>query len=111
MTPANSKLLFVKSKCNNDVDSGRNSARAMAPAELRDVPVRKRRFREVLRVNAVRRDWICRKDGQEWEEGGERRAYAIQQWSGACILREVQGFQSKVVFLNAIQSGIKLSLI
>jgi hypothetical protein len=30
----------------------------MAPAEVIDVDERKSRFRAVLRVNAVRRDWI-----------------------------------------------------
>jgi hypothetical protein len=42
------------------VDSGRNSAREMAPADVRLVEERNRRFNEVLSVNAVRRDWICR---------------------------------------------------
>ena len=58
MTPAISILFSVRSRCKSEVDSGRNSARAIAPAEVIEVEERKRRLRAVLRVNAVRRDWI-----------------------------------------------------
>lgn len=58
ITPARSSALFVRSRCRSDVDSGRNSASAIAPAELRCVEERKRRLRELLSVNAVLRDWI-----------------------------------------------------
>ena len=40
------------------MDSGRNSANAMAPAEVREVEDRKRRLSAVFKVNAVRRDCI-----------------------------------------------------
>ena len=56
MTPAISNEFIVKSRCNSDVDSGRNSANAMAPAEVMEVDDRKRRLSAVLSVNAVRRD-------------------------------------------------------
>lgn len=60
MTPAISKLLSVRSRCKRDVDSGRNSASAIAPAAVREVDERKSRFRAVFNVNAVRNDWIYR---------------------------------------------------
>jgi hypothetical protein len=56
MTPAISNEFIVKSRCNSDVDSGRNSANAMAPAEVMEVDDRKRRLSAVLSVNAVRSD-------------------------------------------------------
>ena len=56
MTPAISSEFIVKSRCSNDVDSGRNSANAMAPAEVMEVEDRKRRLSAVLSVNAVRSD-------------------------------------------------------
>lgn len=58
ITPAISKLFIVKSRWRSDVDSGRNSARAMAPADVSEVEDKKSRFKAVFRVNAVRRDWI-----------------------------------------------------
>ena len=51
-------LFIVRSRCNSEVDSGRNSARAIAPADDMDVDDRNNRFSAVLRVKAVRRDWI-----------------------------------------------------
>jgi hypothetical protein len=59
MTPAISKLLRVRSRWRRDVDSGRNSARAMAPAEVIEVEARNNLLRAVLSVKAVRKDWIC----------------------------------------------------
>lgn len=56
ITPAMSILFVVRSRCNNDADSGRNSARAMAPAEVMEVEDRNRRFKALFRVNAVLRD-------------------------------------------------------
>lgn len=56
ITPAISKLLIVRSRCSNDVDSGRNSARAMAPADVICVDERNNRFNAVLSVNAVLND-------------------------------------------------------
>lgn len=53
------------------MDSGRNSASAIAPAEVRCVDERKSLLREVLSVNAVRRDWIC-KDRAGKLEGQEK---------------------------------------
>ena len=53
-------LFTVRSRCKREADSGRNSARAMAPAEVSWVDERKRRLRAVLSVNAVRNDWILR---------------------------------------------------
>ena len=58
ITPAMSKLFMVRSRWSRDVDSGRNSAKAMAPADVIEVDDKKRRFSAVLRVNAVLRDWI-----------------------------------------------------
>lgn len=58
MTPAMSILFIVRSRCNNEVDSGRNSARAIAPAVVIDVDDRNNRFNAPLRVKAVRSDWI-----------------------------------------------------
>ena len=60
MTPARSMLFTVRSRCRREADSGRNSARAMAAAEVSWVEERKRRLRAVLSVNAVRNDWIFR---------------------------------------------------
>src|SRR5882762_1892233 len=59
MTPAMSRLLTVRSRWSKEVDSGRNSARAIAPAEVRWVEERNNRLRAVLRVKAVLSDWIC----------------------------------------------------
>jgi hypothetical protein len=56
ITPAISRLLSVRSRCKRDVDSGRNSANAMAPADVREVDARKSRFKAVFNVNAVRND-------------------------------------------------------
>lgn len=58
-TPARSNSFLVKSRCNNERDSGRNSASAMAPGEVRPVEERKSRLREELSVNAVRSEVIC----------------------------------------------------
>ena len=56
ITPAMSMLFMVRSRCSKEVDSGRNSAKAMAPADVMDVDDKKSRFRAVFRVKAVRRD-------------------------------------------------------
>jgi hypothetical protein len=56
ITPATSRLFVVRSRCKSDVDSGRNSANAMAPAEVRPVEAMKSLLRAVLIVNAVLRD-------------------------------------------------------
>lgn len=56
ITPARSRSFMVRSKCSNDVDSGRNSARAIAPADVIEVDERNSRLRASLRVNAVRND-------------------------------------------------------
>ena len=56
ITPARSRLFMVRSRCRSDVDSGRNSANAIAPAGLNEVDDRKRRLRALFNVNAVRRD-------------------------------------------------------
>lgn len=56
MTPAMSRLLTVRSRCKSDVDSGRNSAKAMAPADVKDVDERNRRLRALLSVKAVLKD-------------------------------------------------------
>ena len=61
---------------------------------------RKRRLSAVLRVNAVRRDWI-------WVEGQlgvsmqmERAStHAFESWAATGVLAEVEGFQRGVVFL------------
>lgn len=58
-TPAKSRLFMVRSKCKSDVDSGRNSANAMAPAEFSEVEDKKSRLRALFNVKAVRRDWTC----------------------------------------------------
>jgi hypothetical protein len=58
MTPARSRSFRVRSRWRRDADSGRNSARAMAPGDVSCVEERKSRLRAVLRVKAVRRDWI-----------------------------------------------------
>lgn len=58
ITPAKSRLLEVRSRCNKDADSGKNSARAIAPAEAMEVEAKNKRLSDVLSVNAVRRDWI-----------------------------------------------------
>ena len=47
---------MVRSKCNSEVDSGRNSARAIAPSDVKFVDDKNRRFRALLRVKAVRND-------------------------------------------------------
>ena len=58
-----SSEFIVKSRCSSDVDSARNSAKAMALAEAMEVDDRKRRLGAVfklshnLSVNAVRSDW------------------------------------------------------
>src|SRR6266446_7722033 len=54
MTPAISSTFIVRSRWSNDVDSGRHSASAMAPAEGIEVDDKNNRFRAVVRVNAVR---------------------------------------------------------
>lgn len=56
ITPAKSSVFIVRSRCNNDVDSGRNSANAIAPADANDVDDRNNRFSALFNVNAVRRD-------------------------------------------------------
>ena len=68
ITPARSNEFIVKSRCKSDVDSGRNSANAIAPAEVMEVEDRKRRLSAVLSVNAVRSDWIyrCLAPGCNW---------------------------------------------
>jgi len=48
ITPAISKLFMVRSRCNNDVDSGRNSARAIAPSEVIEVDDKSNRLSAVL---------------------------------------------------------------
>jgi hypothetical protein len=58
MTPAMSKSFRVRSRCKSDVDSGRNSAKAIAPGDVIEVEERNKRFKAVLRVKAVRNDWI-----------------------------------------------------
>lgn len=40
------------------MDSGRNSARAIAPADVMPVDERNNRFSASFKVNAVRSDWI-----------------------------------------------------
>lgn len=59
ITPAKSSWFIVRSRWSNDVDSGRNSARAIAPAEVIEVEERKSRLRAVFSVKAVRKDWTC----------------------------------------------------
>ena len=61
ITPAISKLLIVRSKCSKDDDSGRNSASAIAPADVSEVEERNNRLSEVFKVNAVLRDCIFTK--------------------------------------------------
>lgn len=56
MTPARSKLFIVRSKWSSDVDSGKNSASAIAPAEVMDVDDRNKRFNASFKVNAVLSD-------------------------------------------------------
>lgn len=58
ITPAMSRLFSVRSRWRRDVDSGRNSANAIAPADVIEVEERNRRLSAVLSVNAVRRDCI-----------------------------------------------------
>jgi len=58
MTPAMSRSFMVRSRCKSDVDSGRNSARAIAPADVIEVEERNKRLSAVFRVNAVRSDCI-----------------------------------------------------
>lgn len=58
ITPAMSRSLLVRSRWRREVDSGRNSASAIAPAEVMDVDDRNKRFKAVFRVNAVLSDWI-----------------------------------------------------
>jgi hypothetical protein len=58
MTPAKSKLFCVRSRCSKELDSGKNSARAMAPAEDNCVEDKNNRLRALLRVKAVRSDCI-----------------------------------------------------
>ena len=59
MTPARSRLFMVRSRCSSEVDSGRNSANAIAPAGVMDVEDRNSRFNALFKVNAVLRDWTC----------------------------------------------------
>jgi len=56
MTPAMSRSFIVRSRWSSEVDSGRNSASAIAPAEVIEVDDKNSRFRAVFRVNAVRSD-------------------------------------------------------
>lgn len=56
ITPAMSKLFIVRSRWSSDVDSGRNSARAMAPVDVKPVEDMNKRLRALFNVNAVRRD-------------------------------------------------------
>lgn len=56
ITPAISISLFVRSRWRSEVDSGRNSANAIAPADVIEVDDKNKRLSAVLRVNAVRRD-------------------------------------------------------
>jgi hypothetical protein len=56
MTPAKSSGFIVRSRWSNDTDSGRNSAKAIAPDDIRPVDDKNNRFSAVLRVKAVRRD-------------------------------------------------------
>lgn len=56
ITPARSRVFIVKSRWSNDTDSGRNSAKAMAPADTRPVEDKNNRFSAVFKVNAVRKD-------------------------------------------------------
>ena len=74
MTPARSMLFTVRSRCTREADPERNSASAMAPAEVSCVEERKRRLRAVLSVNAVRNDWIWR--GELVMLVGERQVQA-----------------------------------
>lgn len=60
ITPARSKWFCVKSKCNRLVDSGKNSASMIAPADVNEVPDKKSRRRAVLRVKAVLSEVIYR---------------------------------------------------
>jgi hypothetical protein len=56
MTPAKSSGFIVRSRWSNDTDSGRNSAKAIAPDDIRPFDDKNNRFSAVLRVKAVRRD-------------------------------------------------------
>jgi hypothetical protein len=56
ITPARSSVFIVRSRWSNDTDSGRNSAKAIAPADAMPVDDKNSRFNAVLRVKAVRRD-------------------------------------------------------
>jgi hypothetical protein len=58
MTPAISSSFIVRSRCKSDVDSGKNSARAIAPADVIEVEERNKRLSAVFKVNAVRNDCI-----------------------------------------------------
>lgn len=49
----------VRSRWRREFDEGRKDASAVAPGEARPVAERKRRFSDVLSVNAERRDMIC----------------------------------------------------
>lgn len=59
ITPASSRLFEVRSRCNSEFDSGKNSARQIAPAEVMPVDDRNSLFNALLSVNAVRSAWIC----------------------------------------------------
>ena len=59
ITPARSRLFMVRSRWSSDVDSGRNSANAIAPVDERFVEDRNSRLSALLSVKAVRRDWTC----------------------------------------------------
>lgn len=57
--PATSRGFDVRSRCSRDLDSGKNSASAMAPFDVRPVSERKSRLSDVLTVNAVRSADTC----------------------------------------------------
>jgi hypothetical protein len=58
ITAAKSKGLSVKSRWSRLVDSGKNSASAMAAAEASPVDDKNSRLREEFKVKAVRKDVI-----------------------------------------------------
>ena len=60
MTPAKSRLFMVRSRCKSEVDSGMNSAKAIAPNEVSDADERNKRFKALFHVKAVRKDCTYR---------------------------------------------------
>ena len=54
ITPASSRLFEVRSRCNSEFDSGKNSARHMPPAAVIPVDDKNNLFSALLSVNAVR---------------------------------------------------------